>query len=47
MTVKRKLDITVDESSADQKFVNQTQMYITCEKSGGLYLAKLGLMAGS
>ena len=44
--VKRKLDGAVDESLADQKFVNQTQLYITCEKSGGLHLAELVLMAG-
>jgi len=25
------------------KFVNLTQMYISCEKSGGLYLVELGL----
>ena len=36
--VKRKLDGTVNESSA--------QLYISCEGSGGLHLAKLGLMAG-
>ena len=29
------------------KFVNPTRLYITCEKSGGLHLAELGLMAGS
>ena len=29
-----------------KKFVNLTQLYITCEKSGGLYLAEPGLMAG-
>ena len=28
-------------------FVNATQMYITCEKSGGLHLAEPGLTAGS
>ena len=44
--VKRKLDGTVDESSADRKFINGTQLYITCEKSGGLHLAEPGLTAG-
>ena len=29
-----------------KKFVNGMQLYITCEKSGGLYLAELGLTAG-
>ena len=29
-----------------KRFINQTQFYITCEKSGGLHLAELGLMAG-
>ena len=29
-----------------EKFVNGTQLYITCEKSGGLHLAEPGLMAG-
>ena len=28
-------------------FVNAKQMYITCEKSGGLHIAEPGLMAGS
>ena len=46
MMVKRKLDGAVDESSAAKKFVNWTQLYITCEKSGGLHLAEPGLMAG-
>ena len=44
--VKRKLDGTVDESSADQKFVNRMRLYITCEKSGSLHLAEPGLTAG-
>ena len=44
--VKRKLDGALDESSADQKFVNGTRLYITCENSGGLHLAEPGLMAG-
>ena len=44
--VERKLDGTVDESSADRKFVNWTRLYITCEKSGGLHLAEPGLTAG-
>ena len=44
--VKRKLDGAVDESSADQKYVNWTQLYITCEKSGSLHLAEPGLTAG-
>ena len=43
---KRKLDGAVDESSVDQKFVNRTQLYITCEKTGGLHLVKPGLTAG-
>ena len=29
-----------------EKFVNQTRLYITCEKSGGLHLAESGLMEG-
>ena len=29
-----------------KKFVNLTQLNITCEKSGGLHLAELGLTAG-
>ena len=29
-----------------EKFVNGTQLYITCEKSGGLHLAEPGLTAG-
>ena len=45
--IKRKLDGAVAESSADQEgFVNPMQLYITWEKSGGLYLAKPGLKAG-
>ena len=44
--VKRKLDGAVDESSTDQAFVNRTQLYITCEKSGGLHLVELGLIVG-
>ena len=44
--VKRKLDGTVDKSSADQNFVNRMRLYITSEKSGGLDLAEPGLMAG-
>ena len=28
-----------------KKFVNMTQLYITCEKSRGLHLAESGLMA--
>ena len=43
---KRKLDGAVDESSADQKFVNRMRLYITCEKFGGLHLAESGLTAG-
>ena len=43
--VKRKLDGTVDRSSVDQKFVNRTRLYATCEKSGGLHLAEPGLTA--
>ena len=30
-----------------EKFKNLTQLYINCEKSGGLYLAEPGLTAGS
>ena len=41
--VKRKLDGAVDESSAD---VNPARLYITSERSGGLYLVELGLTAG-
>ena len=44
--IKRKLDSAVVESSADRKFVNRMRLYITCEKSGGLHLAKPGLTAG-
>ena len=44
--VKRKLDGAVDKSSADQKCISRTQLYITCEKSGGLRLAEPGLTAG-
>ena len=29
-----------------EKFENRTRLYITCGKSGGLYLAEPGLMAG-
>ena len=29
-----------------EKFENRTRLYITCEKSGGLYLAEPGLTAG-
>ena len=29
-----------------EKFINQTQLYITCEKFGGLHLVELGLTAG-
>ena len=29
-----------------EKFVNGTQLYVICEKSGGLHLAELGLTAG-
>ena len=46
MMVKRKLGGAVDKSSADQKFVNGTRLYITCEKYGGLHLAKPSLMEG-
>ena len=28
-----------------KKFINPTQLYITCEKSGGPHLAELGLTA--
>ena len=28
------------------RFVNPTRLYISCEKSGGLYLAEPDLMAG-
>ena len=30
-----------------KRFINLTQLYIICEKSGGLQLAKPGLMVGS
>ena len=30
-----------------EKFENPTQLYINCEKSGGLYLAELGLTVSS
>ena len=29
-----------------KNFVNRTQQYATCEKSGGLHLAEPGIMAG-
>ena len=29
-----------------KKFVNRTQLYATCEKSGGLHLAEPGFTAG-
>ena len=29
-----------------EKFINRTQLYVTCEKSGGLYLVEPSLMAG-
>ena len=29
-----------------EKFENLARLYISCEKSGGLYLAEPGLMAG-
>ena len=29
------------------RFANLTQLHISCEKSGGLHLAELGLTAGS
>ena len=29
-----------------ERFVHPTRLYITCEKSGGLYLVEPGLMAG-
>ena len=45
MMAKSKLDDAVDESSADHEIVYLTQLYITCEKSGGLHLVELGLMA--
>ena len=46
--VKRKIDGAVDESSVDQKIHNSKYIhnYIAREKSGALYLAELGLMAG-
>ena len=46
MIVKRKLDGTVDEASADRKIRKWERLYITCEKSGGLHLAEPGLTAG-
>ena len=46
MMVKRKLDGAVDKSSVIEKFKNPMQLYINCEKFGGLYLAEPGLMAG-
>ena len=44
--VKRKLDGAVDRSSEDQKIVNRMQLYSTCERSGGVHLAKPGHTAG-
>ena len=44
--VERKLDGTVDNLQRIKKFVNLTQLYITCEKSRGLHLVELGLTAG-
>ena len=44
--VKRKLDGTVDESSADQEICkSDATVHIPCEKPGGLLLAELGLKA--
>ena len=43
MVVKRKLDSVVDKSSEDQEIHKSDT---TCEKSGGLHLAELGLTAG-
>ena len=42
MTVKRKLDGAVDESSRIEKFKNPTRLYINCEKSESLYLEEYG-----
>ena len=47
MTVKRKLDGAVDESSGIKIFVNSARLYITFKRSGGLHLVELGLTAGS
>ena len=47
MTVERKLDGTVENLQRNNRFVSQTQLYISCEKSRGLHLAKPGLMVGS
>ena len=46
MIVKRELDGAVDESSVIKRFVNRMQLYISWEKSGGLYLMELGLTTG-
>ena len=52
MMVKRKLGGlgAVEKSSTDQEICKSdatVATYITCEKSGGLLLTELGLMAGS
>ena len=44
--VKRKINGAVDKSSVDQETRKPNATYITREKSGGLHLAELGLMAG-
>ena len=46
MMAKRKLDDTVDESSADQEIPKSTRPYIACKKSGGLHLVEPGLAVG-
>ena len=38
--IKRKLDGAGDECSVDQKFVNRTQLYITCEISAAHHFIK-------
>ena len=47
MMDKRKIDGANDESSVDKRFVNLTQLYITCKKFRGLLLEELDIMTGS
>ena len=46
MTVKRKLDGTLDNLQRIKVFVNSAQLYIICERSGGVDLVELGLTTG-
>ena len=46
MMVKRKLMAQWTNLQRIEKFKNRMRLYITCGKSGGLYLAEPGLTAG-